>query len=103
MNIYVQYQGFQPSDFTKVYLNSKLNELQERAPYGSTIKATFVREKQNIKAHLRIMSAAGEFFAIAQGKRLRQVNRKLLNQIHKQLQRWKTRRHEGSQDDIIVA
>jgi hypothetical protein len=101
--IHVQYQGFTPSEFTRAFLETKLSELQDRAPYGSTVRATFVRVNERLKAHLRILSSAGEFSAIAQGRRLRDVSRKLLSQIHKQIQRWKTRRHGGWNNDHVVA
>lgn len=92
-DIQVQYQGFHPSAFTEDYLDLKLSDLHDRAPYGSTLRAVFVREGAQLKAQLRITSAAGEFFAVARGPRLREVSRKLISQVGKQLDKWKTSRH----------
>jgi len=99
----IQYQGFHPTAFTQEYLDAKLNHLLERSPYGSNMKAIFQREDEGITATVRIMSSAGEFFAIAKGRRLKEVNRRLMNQIRRQLQRWKERRYGGSSHDPIVA
>ena len=99
----IQYQGFHPSAFTKEYLDSKLNHLLDQSPYGASMKAVFQRDNECITATLRIMSSAGEFFAIAKGRRLKDVNRRIMNQVRRQLQRWKERRYGGSSHDSIVA
>lgn len=88
-NFTVQFQGFSPSNFTRTYLDSKLMQLHQRAPIGSTLNAMFVRESGGIKATLRIMSKAGDFFAVARGFNLKDANRRLATQIQKQLKRWK--------------
>ncbi len=91
-NYSVQFQGFSPSNFTRDYLDSKLAQLHGRAPIGSKLNAVFVRESGGIKATLRIMSHAGDFFAVARGFNLKDANRRLASQIQKQMKRWKTRR-----------
>jgi len=99
MNDYsIQYLNFHPSNFTKDYLNAKLSHVVNRAPEGSTLKAVFTVEKGGITATLRIMSSAGEFFAVSKGRFLKDVNRRLMIQIRRQLQRWNQRKH-----DAIVA
>lgn len=96
MNNYsVQFQGFSPSQFTRNYLDLKLSQLQDRAPHGSRLSATFIRESGGIKATLRIMSHAGDFFAVARGFNLKDANRRLAGQIQKQINRWKSRRQGG--------
>ena len=40
----IQYQGFHPSEFTKNYLDFKLGEILDRAPYGSSLRAIFTRD-----------------------------------------------------------
>jgi hypothetical protein len=87
----IQYQNFHPSTFTKEYLGAKLGHILNRAPAGSTVKAVFAVENGGITATLRIMSSAGEFFAISKGRFLKDVNRRLLVQIRRQLQRWNQR------------
>lgn len=102
--IFVQYQGFHPTEFTRSYLETKLNEIHERAPYGSTLRAVFVRDaKGRIKAQLSVNSVARDFFAVADGRRLRETSRRVLNQIHKQLERWKSERHGGRNNGLDVA
>lgn len=102
-DIQVQYQGFHPSEFARLYLESKLNEIHERAPYGAVIRATFTREGERLKAQLRITSAVREFFAVAKGRRLRETGRKAFSQLQRQLERWKDERHGGRDHGIDVA
>lgn len=92
--ISIQFNGFHPTDFTRAYLDSKLSELQEEAPYGSTVRAMFSREDANIRATVRILSAAGTFFAVAQGTKLQPVCTRLTRRIRRQLNKWKSLRFE---------
>lgn len=89
-DIMIQYQGFHPSEFTKNYLDSKLSELLEQAPYGASVRAVFSRRNKILTANVRIISAAGQFFASAQGEHLRDVSRKLTERVRRRLNRWKT-------------
>ncbi len=102
-DVQIQYQGFHPSEFAEQYLDNLLNQIHDRSPYGSVLRATFTREGERLKAQVRITSAAGEFFAVARGRRLREVGRKAFGQIHKQLERWKSERHGGRNHGIDVA
>ncbi len=99
----IQYQNFHPSTFTKEYLDAKLTQILNRAPKGSVINAVYSVDKGAITATLRIMSSAGEFFAISRGRFLKDVNRRLVNQIGRQFQRWNQRRHQAETHDPIVA
>ncbi len=99
----VQYQGFHPSEFTKSYLTSVLYEIQERAPFGSRLRAVFIRRGHELNAYVRIQSAAGQFFARSRGTRIRSVARKTFAQINKQLSRWKTSRHGGQNHGLKFA
>lgn len=100
----IQYQGFHPSSFTKEYLDSKLNHLLARAPSGANMRAIFSREQDGITATLRILSSGGEFFAISKGRRLKDVNRRLMTQIRRQLQRWNQLRARGpTYDSVLMA
>lgn len=99
----IQYQNFHPSAFTKQYLDTKLSQVTRRLPTGSSLKAVFTVENGGITATLRIMTAAGEFFAMSKGRFLKDVNRRLMVQIRRQLQRWHQRRSDTNNHDTIVA
>jgi hypothetical protein len=61
-NTNIKYQGFHPSEFTKTYLNEKINLLQNEAPMGATLKAAFTRNNQMIKGVVSVYSSAGSIF-----------------------------------------
>lgn len=96
----IQFQGFHPSDFTRSYLNDKMSALHEETPYGASLKATFSRNDADFKGVVTIHSSAGKFFAVATGRKLKEVTQKLMEQIRKQLDRWKTNRfqHQSLKD-----
>ncbi len=93
-NTNIKYQGFHPSEFTKTYLNEKINLLQNEAPMGATLKAAFTRNNQMIKGVVSVYSSAGRFFAVASGNKLKAVTDKLTEQIRRQTNKWKTKRIE---------
>jgi hypothetical protein len=90
----IKFQGFHPSDFTRSYLHERLSELQDEAPYGSTVHAIFTRKKEQLKGIVSIHSSAGRFFAMASGSKVKDVGKKLVEQIRKQLDKWKSLRFE---------
>ena len=92
--VQIKYQGFHPSDFTKTFLQSLLSELYEESPSGSTMTADFSRKDNVFKAIISIRSSAGKFFAVASGRKLREVTDKIIDQIRKQLDKWKSTRFE---------
>lgn len=59
---------------------------------GSTLKADFSRKDHVFKAIISIHSSAGKFFAVASGRKLRDVADKIIDQIRKQLDKWKSAR-----------
>lgn len=89
---FIKFQGFHPSDFTRSYLNDKMSAIYDEAPYGSTLRATFTRKGPLFKGVITIYSSAGKFFAVASGNKLKEVTNKLIEQIRKQLDRWKSQR-----------
>lgn len=100
----LRFQGFTPSEFTRTYLSEKLSVIHEAAPYGSTLDANFTRKDNLFKGVVTIHSAAGKFFAVASGTRVKDVTHKLIEQIRRQLNRWKSRRFERrSYDTDTVA
>ena len=93
--VLIQYQGFHPTPFTENFLDTKIMELHGQAPRGSTLHAVFRRKNKVLTASIRIMSAAGSFFATAQGLHLREVSRRLSERTRRQLRRWKSLRQRG--------
>lgn len=87
----VKYHGFHPSEFTKSFFGSMLQEIHEEAPYGSMIHANFSRHHEHIKGVIQINSSAGSFFAVATSTSLNEVAKKLVHQLRKRLEKWKTR------------
>jgi len=85
-----QFHGFHPSDFTRNYLTSLLEEMQEESPYGATLRGNFTRHGKEFKATVEIHSKAGHFFARANGHRVREVGQRMLEQIRRQLAKWRT-------------
>ncbi|HMN67582.1 MAG TPA: hypothetical protein PKC28_03500 [Bdellovibrionales bacterium] len=83
----VQFQGFHPSEFTLAYVDRMLAKIQDRAPHGSVLRATFSRQKDLIVATLRVVSGVGDYFAIARGRRLRHAGRRLTAQITRRMER----------------
>lgn len=88
------YQGFHPSEFTRQYLEDRLGELHDECPYGSTLRVTFTRHEGEFKGMVRIHSSAGNFFAIATDAKLRETTKKLVEQVRRQLGKWKSHRFE---------
>lgn len=89
---YLKFQGFYPSDFTRAYVDDKMCAIHEEAPYGSTLKATFSRSDHLFRGVVTIYSSAGKFFAMATGTKLKEVTQKIVEQLRKQLNRWKSQR-----------
>jgi len=90
----MHYHGFHPSGFTKDYLEDMMDELYTESPHGSFFQASFSRQNHIFKARVRIDSANGHFFAVASGKRLKDVTHRVVFQVRKQLSKWKTLRFE---------
>lgn len=93
-DILVQFQGFSPSAFTRDFLDFKIDQIHEKSPYGSSLRAVFVRNGERLIATVRIMSVAGTFNAVCEGKRMRDVSKRLFSQIGRQLERWKSTRYK---------
>lgn len=93
-NTNIKFQGFHPSEFTKTYLNEKINILKSEVPFGATMKAAFTRNNHVIKGVVSVYSSAGRFFAVASGNKLKSVTDKLTEQIRRQTNKWKTNRFE---------
>lgn len=93
-DMFLKYQGFHPSDFTRAYLDEKMSAIREEAPYGSHLHATFTRQAHIFKGVVTIYSSAGKFFAVAESTRLKEVTHKLMDQLRRQLNKWKSERFQ---------
>jgi ribosome-associated translation inhibitor RaiA len=91
-NLFLKFQGFHPSEFTRSYLYDRMTAIQEESPYGANIHAQFTRREHSFKGVVTVYSAAGKFCAVATSSKLKEVVEKLFDQIRKQLQRWKSKR-----------
>jgi hypothetical protein len=90
----IQYVGFHPSDYTRDYLQNLISEIYSESPDGANVQAVFSRQGHNFRARIRIDSAAGHFFAVASGRQFKDVTHRMVFQIRKKLDKWKTSRHE---------
>ena len=88
----IQYQGFHPTDFTKDYLEAMMDELYSESPHGSFFQSVFSRQNHIFKARVRIDSGNGHFFAVASGRKLKEVTHRVVYQIRKQLGKRKSLR-----------
>jgi cytochrome P450 len=91
-DVHVQYQGFHPSDFTKSFIRSLLEEIHDEAPSGASVRAIFSKKDGNFKGTINVRSAAGPFFAMDVHSSLIGVAEHLLRQMRRKLDRWKSNR-----------
>ena len=88
----LDYQGFHPSVFTQKYLNFVLNKIVEEAPRKAILHGHFTRHGESFKGFVQILSHGGEFFATAEGERLKEVLKRITLQLRKKMGRQKQRR-----------
>lgn len=92
-NLIIQYHDFNPSDYTKVYIESVINEIHSELPDGSRVKATFTKRDNLYKGMLNVGSYSGPFFAVATSDDFKQVLVKLVDQMRRRLEKWKSKKH----------
>lgn len=97
-DLFLKFQGFHPSDFTRTYLCEKMSAIREEAPYGANLKATFTRQGHAFKGMVTVYSSAGKFFAAADGTKLKDVTHRLINQLRRQLDKWKSERFQTKEE-----
>lgn len=94
----LQYYGFHPSDYTREYLEKMMEEIYNESPHGSYFQAAFSRQNHTFRARVRIDSGSGgHFFAVASGRKLKDVTHRVVTQIRKQLGKWKASRFAKGQ------
>ncbi|MEZ0393270.1 MAG: hypothetical protein ACAH59_13705 [Pseudobdellovibrionaceae bacterium] len=91
-DLQIKYLDFQPSDWARRGLETVLQEIHDKAPDGSLLKASFSRKKNLFKGVIQIQSSLGPFFAVATGPGLREVSDKLAHQMQRRFERWKAKR-----------
>lgn len=93
-NIAVQFNNFHPSQNTKNFVDSVIQSIQDELPSGATVRATFTKQKNVVKGMLQIGSYSGPLFAVASAEGLKEVTFRLVEQIRRRMDKWKSRRHE---------
>jgi ribosome-associated translation inhibitor RaiA len=91
-DIRVRYHGLHPSEYTKSHLDSAMQEIYDESPDGSSLQASFSKHKDVLKGIVQISSPAGHFFASATGPNLHDVANRLLAQMRRRLNKWKSKR-----------
>jgi len=99
-DIRIRYHGFHPSDYSKSLMDSIMQEIYDESPDGSCLKASFTRNKEILRGVVQVNSPAGPFFASASGAHVNEVAHRLLTQMRRRLDKWKSKRfrHERIKD-----
>ncbi len=93
----LDYQGFHPSAYTQEYLSETLSKMVEEAPRRAFLHGHFSRSGGAFKGIVQILSNGGEFFASAEGERLKDVIKRITSQLRRKMSRQKQKRinHEN--------
>ena len=89
----VHYHDFHPSEQTRFFIDSIVNEIQRELPQGSTVRATFSLKDKLVKGMLQVGSYGGPFFTVAAAEDLKEVTMKLLEQMRRRIDKFKTKQH----------
>jgi ribosome-associated translation inhibitor RaiA len=90
----IQFQGFHPSNYTKIHFEQICNDILEEAPKGAMLNAVIRRKDHEYSTHIMINSKAGRFFGLATGHKLFPAIKKVFVQIDKQIKKWHSLTHE---------
>jgi len=101
-NFSVQYHNFHPSQATKEYIQDILTTLQQELPGGATAKAHFTIKDKVVKGMLQVGSYNGPFFSAATADDLHLVTVKLVEQVRRRLEKFKSRSrsHNGLKQSL---
>jgi len=89
--VVVTYCHLHPTEETKSFVGSVINEIQHELPETSTIKATFSAKDDVVKGILQVNSHGGPFFAVAASTSINEIAMKLLEQMRRRLDKFKTK------------
>lgn len=93
--IKIKFQGLHPSETLNDFLRTEMESIHKQAPLDSMLNALVLRlAEHDYKTNILITSSAGEYFATAHGKNLNEVVNKAIDQIHRQLDKWKSHKYE---------
>lgn len=92
-NISVRFTHLHPSDHSIDYVRHELSGFKDMLPEKSVIQAVFSRQKDSVKATLKVFTPAGGLFTTASGQSIAEVCRQLVNHLSRRADRWKKRRH----------
>jgi ribosome-associated translation inhibitor RaiA len=92
--VIVQYHGIHTSDLTKNSIKALIDEIHEEGPTTATVRAMFTkRAKENdYRGIVHVHSKAGSFFTAATHSNLMEVAEKVLEQMRRQMDKWKSNR-----------
>ena len=92
--VHIHYSGLNPSETTKVYVESIIHEIETELPEGARLRVTFSKRNDVVKGILQVGSNAGPFFSVAASNNLKDVAFKLIHQMRRRIDKWKTKRHD---------
>lgn len=90
-NVVVSYHNLHPSEETKQFIESVIQEIHHELPVGSTIKAKFSAKDHAVKALLNVRSYGGPFFAVGTSTSVRDVAMQLLEQMRRRIDKFKSK------------
>jgi hypothetical protein len=95
-NVVIKYHDFHVSEATQNYIDSIIQEIQNELPTRAMVKATFTKKNDVVKGMLQVGSYAGPFFAVAASPNLNEVTVKLVDQVRRRIEKWKSKSHSRS-------
>ena len=101
--VIVRYHGIRTSDLTKSLIFSLMEEIHKEGPAKGTVRAAFHKEGKVYRGNVHMHSKAGSFFTTSTHSNLMVVAERVLFQMRKQLQKWKSKRTSGSSLREVVS
>jgi hypothetical protein len=93
-DVKIQFEGFSPPDFVKIYFKDLVEGLRDEAPVWSTVHATVVRVGEHFHGVIKITSSVEDFLAKASAHKVTELGRMLSEDMRVQLGRWKSTRFQ---------
>ena len=92
-NVTIQYHDFHPSENTKLFVETVIDEIYHELPQGSTVKASFSKRDDVMKGMMQVGCYNGPFFTVAASTELHEVTSRLVAQMRRRLDKWKSKKH----------
>ncbi len=93
-NIVIQYHDFHPSENTKAFIDSTIQDIYGELPGGSTVRATFSAKDKVVKGMLQVNSFGGPLFVVSTSNDLHEMTMKLVEKMRRRLEKFKSKQHE---------